>query len=121
MGLYLVSGGFTPFAKHIAEALNFSGVHANHLDDDGESLLGTVSGTVVDGLEKRNFLAETMVTLQLDPEDAIAVGDGANDLQMMAAAGLAVGYQPKDLLIEHIDGAIFGSHLSLIDIIEEAD
>lgn len=117
LGLYLVSGGFIPFVRDIAATLGFAGSHGNHLDEKDGYLLGTVSGTIVDAAEKKAFLLSTVEALQLDPKEALAVGDGANDLEMMSAAGLAIGYKPKELLLPHVDGAIFDSHLSLLDIL----
>ena len=113
--LFLVSGGFVQFAKNIANSLGFSGYHANVLDEKEGKLLGTVSGTIVDGKEKKEFLLRTCQNLAIKPSNCLVVGDGANDLNMMEEAGIAIGYHPKPILIEQTNGAIYSDHLSLID------
>ena len=113
--LFLVSGGFGQFAKNIANSLGFSGYHANLLDEEEGKLLGTVSGTIVDGKEKKEFLLRTCQNLAIKPSNCLVVGDGANDLNMMEDAGIAIGYHPKPILIEQTHGAIYSDHHSLID------
>ena len=117
MSLYLVSGGFIPFAKKISEALGFQAHHANHLDVKNETLVGTVSGTIVDGEEKARFLEATCQAKSISTNHTLVVGDGANDLNMMAAGGIAIGYHPKPVLIEKTDGMILNDHKVLMDII----
>ncbi|SMF14174.1 phosphoserine phosphatase SerB [Pseudobacteriovorax antillogorgiicola] len=118
IALYLVSGGFIPFAQRIAQELGFDGVHANHLDTANDQLTGTVSGTIVDGAEKRNFLETTARLKGFEPWETLVVGDGANDLPMMKLAGIAIGYHPKPLLIDPSHGAIYDSHQTLISVID---
>lgn len=115
---HLVSGGFIPFAKRIAEHLNFDSYHANHLDEVDGVLEGSVSGVIVDGLEKERFLRKTCNERNVAPKETLVVGDGANDLNMMNAGGIAIGYHPKKVLIEQINGAIFDDHRVLIDVLQ---
>jgi phosphoserine phosphatase len=95
----LVSGGFTFFSDRIRERLNLDFARANVLGIEGGQLTGRMVdqswGDIVDGAEKRRVLLETCERLGCSASQAIAVGDGANDLPMMAAAGLSIAYHPK--------------------------
>ena len=91
----LISGGFHVFADVVAARCGFSAVEANHLDAADGLLTGTVSGPIVGKDRKRQALIERSGDLGLDPSAAVAVGDGANDLPMLAAAGLGVAYRAK--------------------------
>ena len=95
----LVSGGFTYFTDRIAARLGLDRTRANLLEVvDGRltgRLLPQVWGDICDGLEKRRMLMETCAEFGIAPKLAIAVGDGANDLPMMACAGLSVAYHAK--------------------------
>jgi phosphoserine phosphatase len=95
----LVSGGFTFFTDRVRDRLGFDFTRSNVLDIVDGKLTGRMVdqpwGDICDGTEKRKMLLETCAALGLDPRRAIAVGDGANDLPMMAAAGLAVAYHAK--------------------------
>lgn len=97
--LGLVSGGFTHFTRHVAAELGMDFVRANELELVDGQLSGRVRlqdwGDVVDGEQKRRFLLECCAALACDPARAIAVGDGANDLPMMGAAGLSVAFHAK--------------------------
>lgn len=108
--LALVSGGFTFFTRHVAEQLGMDAVRANALELEGGRLTGRVLmqdwGDVVDGAEKQRFLLQQCALLGCAPSQAIAVGDGANDLLMMQAAGLSVAYQAKPRVREQADVAI---------------
>ena len=95
----LVSGGFTYFSDRVRARLGLDFARANILEDDGERLTGRLTpqswGTVCDGAEKRRTLLEVASLIGASPAQTIAVGDGANDLPMMAAAGLSVAYRAK--------------------------
>ena len=97
--LGLVSGGFTHFTRHVAAELGMDFVRANELEVVDGRLTGRVRlqawGDVVDSAEKRRFLLQHCEQLGCTPAQAIAVGDGANDLPMMAAAGLSVAFHAK--------------------------
>ena len=97
--LGLVSGGFTHFTRHVAAELGMDFVRANELEVRDGHLTGQVCmqawGDVVDGEQKRRFLLEHCALLGIEPAQAMAVGDGANDLPMMGAAGLSVAYCAK--------------------------
>jgi phosphoserine phosphatase len=95
----LVSGGFTFFTDHVRDRLGFDFTRSNVLEVASGALTGRLVdqpwGDICDGAEKRKMLLETCAALSISPAKAIAVGDGANDLPMMAAAGLAVAYHAK--------------------------
>jgi phosphoserine phosphatase len=92
----LVSGGFTAFTSKIATRIGFDENHANTLlvDDAGE-LAGLVAEPILGREAKLETLLELRTQLQLAPTDTLAVGDGANDIPMIVAAGLGVAYHGK--------------------------
>jgi phosphoserine phosphatase len=100
----LVSGGFTFFSDRIRARLKLDYARANKLDIEDGRLTGDLVarpwGTVVDGLEKRRVLLEVAELMGIAPEQTIAVGDGANDLPMMAVAGLSIAFHPKPAVLE---------------------
>jgi phosphoserine phosphatase len=95
----LVSGGFTFFSDRVRARLGLDFARANALEiDDGVLTGGLVErpwGDIVDGAEKRRVLLEVCELMGISPAQAIAVGDGANDLPMMAVAGLSIAYHAK--------------------------
>ncbi len=99
----LVSGGFTFFADRVKERLGIDFARSNLLEvqsgpNCGELTGGLVAqswGEICDGAEKRRTLLEVASLLGIEPAQCIAMGDGANDLPMMGAAGLSVAYHAK--------------------------
>ena len=95
----LVSGGFTFFTDHVRDRLRIDWTRSNVLEVAGGLLTGRMVdqpwGDICDGAEKRTMLLQTCAQMAIDPAQAIAVGDGANDLPMMGAAGLSVAYHAK--------------------------
>ena len=100
----LVSGGFTFFSDRIRARLALDFARANVLEiDDGQltgRLVDRAWGDIVDGHEKRRVVLEVCELMGIAPEQAIAVGDGANDLPMMGVAGLSIAYHPKPAVRE---------------------
>lgn len=90
----IVSGGFTFFTQKIAEACGFEAHHANVLLDNGSQLLGDVKRPILGRDAKRERLEDYSQT-RGGPTSAIAIGDGANDLAMIKAAGLGVAFYAK--------------------------
>ncbi|WP_347564670.1 HAD-IB family phosphatase, partial [Vibrio parahaemolyticus] len=84
----LVSGGFTHFADRVRERLGMDRAKSNVLEIVDGKLTGRVVGEIVDGEEKRRQLLAMCADVGCSPQQAIAVGDGANDLPMMGEAGL---------------------------------
>ena len=91
----LVSGGFTSFTQRIAEMIGFNEDRANRLIDDGVHLTGLVTEPILGREAKVEKLEEIAERLGLTPDDAIAVGDGANDLGMIQLAGTGVALHAK--------------------------
>ncbi|MBG6074467.1 phosphoserine phosphatase SerB [Polaromonas sp. CG_9.11] len=106
----LVSGGFTFFADRVRDELGIDYLRANELEIDHGVLTGRLVdqpwGDICDGEEKRRTLLDTCAQLGINPLQAIAVGDGANDLLMMGAAGLSVAYHAKPKVREQAMVAI---------------
>ena len=94
----LVSGGFTFFTSRVAEAAGFHLNRANTLIEEGGKLVGQVGDPILGKEAKLAALNEETATLGLTPADALAVGDGANDLAMIEAAGLGVAYRAKPIV-----------------------
>ncbi len=100
----LVSGGFTFFSERVRARLGLDFARANMLELQNNRLTGALVsrpwGDVVDGAEKRRVLLEVAELMGIGPEQTIAVGDGANDLQMMSVAGLSIAFHPKPAVAE---------------------
>lgn len=94
----LVSGGFTVFAEPIAARLGFDVMRANRLAIDGGRLAGAVEPPILGREAKLTALRELCGALGIDTAAAAAIGDGANDLAMLGAAGLGVAYRAKPLV-----------------------
>jgi phosphoserine phosphatase len=103
----LVSGGFTFFTDRLKARLNLDFTRANVLGfDDQQQTNGQVIGGIIGAEAKREFLLELCDQLGIGPNQAIAVGDGANDLRMMQDAGLSVAYHAKPTVQAAADTAL---------------
>ncbi|VAW44909.1 Phosphoserine phosphatase [hydrothermal vent metagenome] len=91
----LVSGGFTFFTERLKQQLNLDYARANVLGEANGKLTGKVIGNIIGAQAKADFLHELCQTLNIQPHQVIAVGDGANDLLMMKEAGLSIAYHAK--------------------------
>ncbi|MEY4439554.1 MAG: Phosphoserine phosphatase [Pseudomonadota bacterium] len=110
MKVLLVSGGFTFFADRVCEMLGIDYARSNVLAIDNDHLTGDVVtqdwGDICDGAEKRKMLLHICAQMGISPSQAIAMGDGANDLLMMGEAGLSVAYHAKPKVRERAMVAI---------------
>ena len=100
----LVSGGFTFFSDRVRARLGLDFARANMLEIENGALTGRLNdqpwGDIVDGAEKMRVVLEVCELMGIAPAQAIAVGDGANDLPMMGAVGLSIAYHPKPTVLE---------------------
>lgn len=110
----LVSGGFTRFAEPVAAQIGFHRAIANRLEIAGGALTGTVTKPIVGSDTKLQTLLAAMAELNLPPEATLAVGDGANDLAMIRAAGLGVAYHAKPVVAAAADARIDQGDLSAL-------
>ncbi len=111
----LVSGGFTYFTERVANAAHFDDHQANVLLDDGTRLTGAVREPVLGRRAKLDALKNEIARLGISAADALAVGDGANDLDMIEHAGLGVAYHAKPILSEAADaGIVYGDLTALL-------
>ena len=102
----LVSGGFTYFTSRVAETLGFDEHRGNELMFDGEALSGHVREPILGVRAKADALREISLRLGIGPEDVVAAGDGANDIEMLRLAGLGVGFRAKPVLRQAADAVI---------------
>jgi phosphoserine phosphatase len=107
-----VSGGFNQLLAPLAEILELDFARANQLEVVDGFLTGKVLGAIVDRQAKADALLEWASVTETPIENTVAVGDGANDLSMMAAAGLGVGFNCKPIVREHADYVLEGNDLS---------
>ena len=110
MKVLLVSGGFTFFTDHVRDRLGIDWTRSNVLEVVNGELTGRMVdqdwGDICDGDEKRKMLLQTCAQMGIESSQAIAMGDGANDLPMMGVAGLSVAYHAKPKVREQAMVAI---------------
>jgi phosphoserine phosphatase len=94
----LVSGGFVNFTERLKQRLGLDYAHANTLEIVDGKLTGKVLGDIVDAQGKADWLNRVREELGLNREQVIAMGDGANDLKMMAQAGVSIAYHAKPVV-----------------------
>lgn len=91
----LVSGGFSYFTERLKSELALDYARANQLEFKDHKLTGKILGPLIDAQAKADFLHELCEQLNIEPKQVMAIGDGANDLLMMKAAGLSIAYHAK--------------------------
>ena len=102
----IASGGFTYFADHLKEMLALDATFANVLEVIDGKLTGKVLGDVVDAQAKADSLRILTEKYQISPSQTVAMGDGANDLVMMAAASFGVAFHAKPIVLAQADSSI---------------
>ncbi|WP_062097876.1 MULTISPECIES: phosphoserine phosphatase SerB [unclassified Caulobacter] len=110
----LVSGGFTFFTSRVAEVAGFHLNRANTLIELDGVLTGAVGDPILGKEAKLAALREETAALGLTPADALAVGDGANDLAMIEAAGLGVAYRAKPIVAAQADAKVDHTDLTTL-------
>ena len=121
----LVSGGFTYFSDRLRDRLGLDFARSNLLEVEGGQLTGRIVpqswGDICDGAMKRETVLRTCSLIGCSPAQAIAMGDGANDLEMMSAVGLSVAYRAKPRVREQAKVAIDMGGLDRLLELFEAD
>ena len=113
----IVSGGFSPFVEKLKMDLALFQVKANNLEVKEGRLTGVIEGAIVDAAAKAEFLNQLCNSLSIPLSRAMAIGDGANDLLMMQAAGFNLAYQAKPKVEAEANGSIKRTNLGrLADI-----
>jgi phosphoserine phosphatase len=102
----IVSGGFTRVIDHIKQRFNLDYGFANTLEVKNGELTGRILGDILDGHQKGVILREVALKENILPEQVIAVGDGANDLEMLSSASLGVAFNAKRYLSERAAGSL---------------
>ncbi|WP_459588491.1 phosphoserine phosphatase SerB [Corynebacterium camporealensis] len=102
----VVSGGFIQVLEDLADDLDLDYVRANTLEVKDGQLTGNVIGQVVDREAKANFLRSFAADSGVSMAQTVAIGDGANDIDMISAAGLGIAFNAKPALREVADGAV---------------
>jgi phosphoserine phosphatase len=110
----LVSGGFTFFTSRVAAAAGFHESHANTLDVRAGRLTGSVVGPILGREAKRATLLRLSAERGIAPEQTLAVGDGANDLDMIRSAGLGVAFRAKPVVATEAAAAITHGDLTAL-------
>ncbi|MBA8795640.1 phosphoserine phosphatase [Friedmanniella endophytica] len=110
----VVSGGFTPFTDALAAELGLDHAYANRLEVVDGRLTGRVVGRVVDRARKAELLAEIAAAEGVPLTQTVAVGDGANDLDMLAAAGLGIAFNAKPVVRRQADTTVSVPYLDAI-------
>ena len=125
----ILSGGFTYFGHYLQKELGIDYVHANQLEIKDGVLTGEYIGDIVNGNKKAEYLKEIVKKEGIDINQTIAVGDGANDLQMLNLAGLGIAFHAKPTVKDNahssissigLDGVLYllGYHDKHIDLLE---
>ena len=110
----IVSAGFTRFADALAADLGIDYSLSNTLDSKGGVLTGELAGELVDGPRKARFLKEIAESEGISLSQVVAVGDGANDLDMLAAAGLGIAFNAKPVVRERAHNSVSVPYLDAI-------
>lgn len=110
----LVSGGFTFFTGRVATAAGFHDNRANTLIEDDGKLSGLVAEPILGREAKLAALQEEAAALGVTPAAALAIGDGANDLAMIEAAGLGVAYRAKPIVAAQADARVDHADLTAL-------
>jgi phosphoserine phosphatase len=110
----LVSGGFTLFVERVAADVGFHRSHSNVLEIEDERLTGRVLGPVFGSAQKLATLEAEAARLGLDLSETLAVGDGANDLAMIEAAGLGVAFRAKPVVAARADARVDHADLTAL-------
>ena len=110
----LVSGGFDVFVDRLGSELGVEETFANSLEISGGKLTGELKGAIIDRAGKADVLRRVAVKHDIPVEQTVAIGDGANDLDMLAAAGLGIAFNAKAIVRKAADAAVSVPYLDAI-------
>jgi phosphoserine phosphatase len=114
-----ISGGFSQVLEPLAMRLGLDFFMANNLEVTDGFITGAINGEIVDAAVKAQTMLLWAEQNDIDFADTVAIGDGANDIQMLQAAGFGVAFRPKDVLRPYADLVIEGN--SLAPVISELE
>ena len=114
-----ISGGFSQVLEPLAMKLGLDFFKANNLEVISGVITGAINGEIVDAAVKAQTMLLWAEQNDIDFADTVAIGDGANDIQMLQAAGFGVAFRPKDVLRPYADLVIEGN--SLAPVISELE
>jgi phosphoserine phosphatase len=110
----IVSGGFTPFTDHLRDLLHIHHAHANQLEMVDGLTTGELSGPVVDRARKAELLVQIAAADRVPLDQVVAVGDGANDLDMLSVAGLGIAFNARSVVEEAADTSVTVPYLDAV-------
>ncbi|MCY4163468.1 MAG: phosphoserine phosphatase SerB [bacterium] len=110
----IVSGGFTRFCNRLATQFDLDHAHANVLEMAHGKLTGNLEGPIVDRPRKAELLRQIAVSEGVSLEQVVAVGDGANDIDMLTAAGLGIAFNAKPKVREVVETSVNVPHLDAV-------
>ncbi|MEV7971585.1 phosphoserine phosphatase SerB [Cellulomonas sp. NPDC089187] len=113
----LVSGGFIEVVQPLADRLGITRVRANALEVARGHLTGRMAGEVIDRAVKARTLREWAAADGIDLSETVAIGDGANDLDMLATAGFGVAFNAKPVVAAQADAAVDGRLDAVLDLL----
>ena len=118
----VISGGLSYFAERLKDQLGFDTYRASNIEIVDNCLTGNIIGKVIDADAKAQYIHELCAQYGFEKNQVVAVGDGANDLEMMKIAGLSVAYHAKPLLQKNCDVVIkYGGLDTIIDFFEKIE
>jgi len=108
----VISGGFSFFTDHLKNLLNLDYVFANELEIENGTVTGKIKGEIIDAEKKGELIKQIADIEGINADQIVAVGDGSNDRFMLSNAGLAIGFNPKEILKDYSDGVITSDNIS---------
>ncbi|MBI9082073.1 MAG: phosphoserine phosphatase SerB [Desulfobacterales bacterium] len=108
----IISGGFSFFTDYLKESLSLDFVFANELEIQDNIVTGKIVGEIITAERKGEILKEIAIMENISVDQIVAVGDGSNDRFMLDNAGLAIGFNPKEILKDYSDGIITSKNIS---------